>query len=205
VTVGEAAVEHAARNILPMPRKADIPWMPLMPGAVFLIIAAWCFARSSPRLEAWLLNHPTFGKTLRDWRSDGAIPRPAKMMACAGMTFGFVVFWFSADPSLALTLDQSVPARLWRAFSFPASKADGTRGWRATRRRRHVPVWRRMCRKLFRYIGIKLAEFAAIGLERFDSAQQLAEQPWPGNNDDDERDQQDRNNTRRSPIGIVAL
>jgi uncharacterized membrane protein YbaN (DUF454 family) len=76
--------------------------MPLMPGAVFLIIAAWCFARSSPRLEAWLLNHPTFGKTLRDWRSDGAIPRPAKMMACAGMTFGFVVFWFSADPSLWL-------------------------------------------------------------------------------------------------------
>jgi uncharacterized protein len=76
--------------------------MPLMPGAVFLIAAVWCFARSSPRLEAWLLNHPQFGKTLRDWRSDGAIPRPAKIMACAGMTFGFVVFWFSAHPSLLL-------------------------------------------------------------------------------------------------------
>jgi hypothetical protein len=23
-------------------------------------------------------------------------------MACAGMTFGFVAFWFSADPSLSL-------------------------------------------------------------------------------------------------------
>ena len=75
---------------------------PLLPTTIFLIIAAWCFARSSPRLEAWLLNHPTFGKTLRDWRSDGAISRPAKMMACAGMTFGFVVFWFSAQPSLWL-------------------------------------------------------------------------------------------------------
>jgi uncharacterized membrane protein YbaN (DUF454 family) len=82
--------------------------MPLMPGAVFLIAAAWCFARSSPRLEAWLLNHPQFGKTLRDWRSDGAIPRPAKMMACAGMTFGFVVFWFSADPSLWLAAGVAV-------------------------------------------------------------------------------------------------
>ena len=82
--------------------------MPLMPGAVFLIIAAWCFARSSPRLEAWLLNHPTFGKTLRDWRSDGAIPRPAKIMACAGMTFGFVAFWFSADPSLWLAAGVAV-------------------------------------------------------------------------------------------------
>jgi uncharacterized protein len=75
---------------------------PLLPTTIFLIGAAGCFARSSPRLEAWLLNHPTFGKTLRDWRSDGAISRPAKMMACAGMTFGFVVFWFSAHPSLWL-------------------------------------------------------------------------------------------------------
>ncbi len=76
--------------------------MPLMPGAVFLIVAVACFARSSPRLEAWLLDHPRFGKALRDWRSDGAISRPAKFMACAGMMFGFVVFWFSAHPSMLL-------------------------------------------------------------------------------------------------------
>ncbi len=75
---------------------------PLLPTTIFLIGAAGCFARSSPRLEAWLLDHPQFGKTLRDWRSDGAISRPAKMMACAGMTFGFVAFWFSAHPSLWL-------------------------------------------------------------------------------------------------------
>ena len=82
--------------------------MPLMPGAVFLIVAVWCFARSSPRLEAWLLNHPKFGKTLRDWRSDGAIPRPAKAMACAGMTFGFVVFWYSLDPSMPFAVGVAV-------------------------------------------------------------------------------------------------
>lgn len=76
--------------------------MPLMPGVVFLIVAAWCFARSSPRFEAWLLDHPTLGKPLRDWRAAGAIPRPAKAMACAGMTIGFVVFWYSVDPSLPL-------------------------------------------------------------------------------------------------------
>ena len=76
--------------------------MPLMPGAVFLLVAVWCFARSSPRFEAWLLDHPTLGKPLRDWRSAGAIPRPAKAMACAGMTLGFVVFWYSVEPSLPL-------------------------------------------------------------------------------------------------------
>lgn len=76
--------------------------MPLMPGVVFLIVAAWCFARSSPRLEAWLLDHPTLGKPLRDWRATGAIPRSGKAMACVGMTIGFGVFWYSADPSLPL-------------------------------------------------------------------------------------------------------
>ncbi|MCA6117072.1 YbaN family protein [Bradyrhizobium sp. WSM 1738] len=76
--------------------------MPLMPGVVFLIVAAWCFARSSPRFEAWLLDHPTLGRPLRDWRAAGAIPRSAKVMACIGMTIGFVVFWYSVDPSLPL-------------------------------------------------------------------------------------------------------
>jgi|SRR5215207_5189514 uncharacterized membrane protein YbaN (DUF454 family) len=78
--------------------------MPLMPGVVFLIVAAWCFARSSPRLEAWLLDHPTFGKPLRDWRAAGAIPRSAKAMACAGMTIGFVVFCYTFAPSVPLAL-----------------------------------------------------------------------------------------------------
>ena len=75
---------------------------PLLPTTIFLIGAAGCFARSSPRLEVWLLDHPQFGKTLRDWRSDGAISRPAKLMACAGMTAGFVAFWLGADPPALL-------------------------------------------------------------------------------------------------------
>jgi uncharacterized membrane protein YbaN (DUF454 family) len=82
--------------------------MPLMPGVVFLIVAAACFARSSPRLEAWLLDHPTFGKPLRDWRAAGAIPRPAKAMACAGMAIGFVVFCYSVNPSMPLAAGVAV-------------------------------------------------------------------------------------------------
>ena len=82
--------------------------LPLMPGAVFLIIAAWCFARSSPRFETWLLSHPTLGKPLRDWRAAGAIPRSAKIFACAGMTMGFFVFCYSIDPSLPLAAGVAV-------------------------------------------------------------------------------------------------
>jgi uncharacterized membrane protein YbaN (DUF454 family) len=73
--------------------------LPLMPTTIFLILAAWGFARSSPRLEQWLLDHPRFGPTLRNWRDYGAISTPTKAMACAGMAFGFSVFWLSAHPA----------------------------------------------------------------------------------------------------------
>ena len=78
--------------------------MPMMPGTVFLIVAAWCFARSSPRFEAWLLNHPTMGKPLRDWRAAGAIPRSGKIMACVGMMLGFTTFYFTVAPTLPIAL-----------------------------------------------------------------------------------------------------
>jgi uncharacterized membrane protein YbaN (DUF454 family) len=79
-------------------------FVPLMPTTVFLILASWFFARSSPRLEAWLLGHPRFGATLRAWHETGAVPRGAKVMACIGMTAGFVLFCIGAHPGLWLAL-----------------------------------------------------------------------------------------------------
>jgi len=73
-------------------------FLPLLPTTIFLIVAAGCFGRSSPRFEAYLLDHPRFGPPLRAWRRHGAISRRAKLMAFTGMAVGYAVFAYSAAP-----------------------------------------------------------------------------------------------------------
>lgn len=72
--------------------------LPVMPTTIFLILAAACFARSSPRLEAWLLDHPRYGRSLRLWREQGAISRKGKAFAAAGMALGYALFFCGAHP-----------------------------------------------------------------------------------------------------------
>ena len=55
--------------------------LPILPTTPFLLLAAWCFARSSPRLHGWLLGHRLFGPPIRNWEENGAISRPAKRLA----------------------------------------------------------------------------------------------------------------------------
>lgn len=55
--------------------------VPGLPTTVFFVFAAWCFSRSSPRLEAWVLGLPGVGQLVADHRAGLGMPRRAKAVA----------------------------------------------------------------------------------------------------------------------------
>ncbi len=79
-------------------------FVPILPTVVFMLLAAFCFARGSQRLHDWLVNHRQFGPAIRDWRENGAIRRPAKRMAMVaiGLSFALSVGIGVADWVLAV-------------------------------------------------------------------------------------------------------
>lgn len=55
--------------------------LPGLPGTVFILIAAYFFAQSSPRFYNWLMNHRVFGRWIRDFRAGKGVPLWVKVWA----------------------------------------------------------------------------------------------------------------------------
>lgn len=66
-------------------------FVPLLPTTVFLLIAAWAFARSSPRWHQWLRNHPRFGSAVRAWEEHRAMSGRAKRIALIALAVSWGV------------------------------------------------------------------------------------------------------------------
>lgn len=92
--------------------------VPGLPTTVFVLMAAWAAARSSPRLYRWLWNHRLFGPLLRNWARGGRVSRRAKWSATIMMTLSAVVMLLTVSRpwivSLATGSMVCVLAWLWR-------------------------------------------------------------------------------------------
>lgn len=98
--------------------------LPVLPTTPFLLLAAACFARSSPRLHGWLLSHPMFGPPIRNWEENGAISRPAKRLAAGSMV---AVFALSAGLGLSWKALLAQAALMGLGAAFVLSRPDGPR------------------------------------------------------------------------------
>ena len=67
-------------------------FLPILPTTPFMLLAAACFARSSPRFYQWLTTHRIFGPALRDWREHRALSRKTK-----GTAIGLIIVTFSVS------------------------------------------------------------------------------------------------------------
>ncbi len=87
VVLGWLAVVLAALGVV----------LPLLPTTPFLLLAAWCFARSSPRFHAWLLYRSWFGPYLRHWQDHRALPPGAKGKAVIMIVLTFAISLWLVD------------------------------------------------------------------------------------------------------------
>ena len=75
--------------------------LPIMPTTPFLLLAAACFLRSSPRLHARLIANPTFGPYIEQWQCDHTLPRRIKRRAYLLLLFSFSISLIWIEPRAA--------------------------------------------------------------------------------------------------------
>lgn len=93
-------------------------FVPGLPTTVFVLIAAWAAARSSPKLHNWLLQHKLFGPILRNWEAGGFVSAKAKRAAILTMLISVLIMLLAGVPRWALLLASGcmacVAVYLWR-------------------------------------------------------------------------------------------
>jgi uncharacterized protein len=104
--------------------------VPLWPTTCFLLLAGWCFARSSPRAERWLHENRLFGRYLKDYREHGIISTRVRhrSLAVLWIVIGLSAFLFLSRVwvvALLLIIASAVTAHLYSLPTEPrASTAD---------------------------------------------------------------------------------
>ena len=96
--------------------------VPGIPFSIFLVFAAYCFAKSSKKWHDWLYNHKYFGPFLTNWTQKKVFPTWAKYMMVVVMSSSLAFLWFSTGNIKAVAWSGGFMAlvAIW-AWRYPGS------------------------------------------------------------------------------------
>lgn len=112
--------------------------LPGIPFSIFLVFAAYCFAKSNKRMHDWIYNHKHFGPFLTNWVEKRVFPFKYKIAMILVMSSTLIFLWFTSGNITAVIGSGAAMAlvAIW-AWRFPSTveehddrKARGKRiGW----------------------------------------------------------------------------
>ena len=95
---------------------------PGLPYSIFVVFAAYCFAKGSPKMHAWLYNHKLFGPFLTNWGEKRVFPHKMKFFMLAMMTTSLVIMFVTGVKPIGVISTAVFMAlvAVW-AWRFPGS------------------------------------------------------------------------------------
>ena len=98
-------------------------FLPLIPSTGPFLLSAYLLARSSTRMHDWLVNHPRFGRFIRDFNEGRGIPIRTKVVATTAMTlsFGYTIGWVLPHPLAKAGMALVAVWAIWYVLHLPTS------------------------------------------------------------------------------------
>jgi uncharacterized membrane protein YbaN (DUF454 family) len=99
--------------------------LPVLPTTPFMLLAAACFARSSPRFHRWLLANRWFGPPIRQWQESRTLRRSVKRRAMflILLSFGLSAGWLVDSTVVRLGLALLGGSLLFFVYQLPEGES----------------------------------------------------------------------------------
>lgn len=95
-------------------------FLPLIPTVPFILLAAFFFSKSSPRIYQWLINIPAFGEMIEQWNEHGSVSIKGKVASATAI--GAVIIYHAFFSDLALELKLLISAILLSVVAYVLSR-----------------------------------------------------------------------------------
>jgi uncharacterized membrane protein YbaN (DUF454 family) len=112
--------------------------LPGLPYSIFVVGAAYCFAKGSPKMEAWLYNHKLFGPFLINWEQKRIFPQKMKYFMIAMMSTSLIIMYTTNVKPIGIISTAVVMAivAVW-AWRFPGSVKE----WEQRKTKGEKSIW----------------------------------------------------------------